>query len=85
MNPSRHPVMIESSSRAMQQLDPLFVFPVVAVKTDLYSERSQILTEPFSSMLTNWSDLFGGKCRSLICPVWESVCTRNERSCSSTR
>jgi len=53
MKPSLHPVITESSSRAMQQLDPLFILPVVPVKIDLYSERSQILVAPFSSIDKN--------------------------------
>jgi hypothetical protein len=53
----------------MQQLDPLFCLPVDAVKIALYSERSQILETPFSSILKNWSLLFGVKDMSLIDPV----------------
>jgi hypothetical protein len=46
MKPSLQPVTMESSSKAMQQLDPLFCLPVVPVKTERYSDKSQILTTP---------------------------------------
>ena len=85
MKPSLQPVMRVSSSSAMQQLEPLLVLPVVQVATDLYSDRSQTLRAPFSSMLRNWSDLRGLKLRSLMLPVWASVWSRNDRSSVSTR
>lgn len=69
MKPSLHPVTTESSSKAIVQLEPLFILPVVPVKTALYSERSQIFEHPFSSILKNWSDRLGENDKSLIAPV----------------
>jgi hypothetical protein len=38
---------------AKQQLDPLLFFVANPVKIDLYSDRSQTLTDPFSSIDMN--------------------------------
>jgi hypothetical protein len=53
IKPSLQPVTMEPSSEAMQQDDPLLFLLTTPVKMDLYSERSQTFTAPFSSIERN--------------------------------